>query len=86
MANIKGQRHSSQGVELVTTLRSILPTPSNQTTSIGNKGVPGLLAHLGLNPDWSILDKRMSSDTCAIRVCSITSVVANQRGKTSDCV
>lgn len=55
-------------------------------TSMGNKGVPGLLAHFGLNPDWSILDNRMSAETCAMGVCSTTSVVANQRVNTPDWV
>ena len=55
-------------------------------TSIGSKGLSIILTHLGLNPDWSILDSSISSVTCAMRVCSTTSTVANQRLNASECV
>ena len=48
-------------------------------TSMGNKGLSIMLTHLGLNPDWSILDNSISSVTCAMRVCSTTRTVASQR-------
>ena len=60
--------------------------PTLILTSMGSKGLSIMLTHLGRNPDWSILDRRMSSVTCAMRVCNTTSIVANQRLNASDCV
>ena len=61
-------------------------SPTLILTSMGSKGLSIMLTHLGRNPDWSILDRRMSSVTCAMRVCNTTSIVANQRLNASDCV